>query len=382
MRFSRRTAWTRALNPIAERLEQRRQSGATWIDLTESNPTRCEFRYPVDEIAAALCTPPLESYEPEPRGSLSAREAVVRYLSSKGARVSASEVVLCAGTSEAYSYLFKLLCDPGDNVLVPQPSYPLFEFLLGMEGLETRPYFAFELRSVQDASDQRTRAVIAVSPATPSGTLLKRAEFEFLDRLCAANAWSLIVDEVFGDYAEDAQAPKTVLAWASRSLLFSLSGLSKVAGLPQLKLSWLVAHGEVGVLDEALSRLDLVADSFLSVNGPVQRALPKLLELAPAFQRQVRERVAINREALKSLRSSQSRWRLLPSEGGWFGVIEIADALDEESTSLALLDRGVLVHPGYFFDYPQQGHLVFSLLPPPELFAEGAQRMSRLLDDG
>jgi len=383
LRFSRRTAWTRALNPIAERLEQRRQSGATWIDLTESNPTRCEFRYPVDEIAAALCTPPLESYEPEPRGSLSAREAVVRYLSSKGARVSASEVVLCAGTSEAYSYLFKLLCDPGDNVLVPQPSYPLFDFLVGMEGLETRPYSAFDLRSVVQASDLRTRAVVAVSPATPTGTFLKRAEFELLDRLCAANSWSLIVDEVFSDYAwaQDGGAPTTVLAWPSCSLLFSLSGLSKVAGLPQLKLSWLAARGEAGLLDEALARLDLVADSYLSVNNPVQRALPKLLELAPAFQRQVRERLGLNREVLISLSTNQSRWRLLPGEGGWFAAIEIGEGLDEDSTCLALLDRGVLVHPGYFFDFPRQGYLVLSMLPPGELFARGAQSMSRLLDD-
>jgi len=381
LQFSRRTAWPRALNPIAERLELRRQSGATWIDLTESSPTRCEFRYPVDEIAAALCARSLESYEPEPRGCLSARKAVVRYLSAKGTHISASDVVLCASTSEAYSYLFKLFCDPGDNVLVPQPSYPLFEFLIGAEGLETRPYSAFDLRSVEKASDQRTRAIVVVSPTTPTGIFLKRAEFEFLDRLCAANAWSLIVDEVFSDYANDA-APRTVLAWPSRSLLFSLSGLSKVAGLPQLKLSWFAARGEVGVLDEALARLDLLADSYLSVNSPVQRALPKLLELAPAFQRQVQERVAMNRDFLISLSTNQSRWRLLPSEGGWFAVIEIGEGLSEESTCLALLDQGVLTHPGYFFDFPpRQGHLVLSLLPPAELFAQGAQRTSRLLDE-
>ena len=381
MQFSRRTAWPRALNPIAERLELRRQSGATWIDLTESNPTRCEFRYPVDEIAAALCAPRLESYEPEPRGCRSAREAVARYLGTKGARISASDVVLCASTSEAYSYLFKLLCDPGDNVLVPQPGYPLFEFLIGAEGLETRSYSAFDLRSVEKASDQRTRAIVVVSPTTPTGTFLKRTEFELLDRLCAANAWSLIVDEVFSDYAKDAGTVRTVLAWPSRSLLFSLSGLSKVAGLPHLKLSWLAARGEVGVLGEALARLDLVADSYLSVNSPVQRALPKLLELAPAFQRQVRERVGMNRDLLISLSTNQSQWRLLPSEGGWFAVIEIGEGLGEESTCLALLDQGVLVHPGYFFDFPRQGHLVLSLLPPAELFALGAQRTSRLLDE-
>ena len=383
MQFSRRTAWPRALNPIAERLEQRRRSGATWVDLTESNPTHCKFRYPVDEIAAALFAPPLESYEPEPRGSPSAREAVARYLNSKGARLAGSDVVLCAGTSEAYSYLFKLLCDPGDNVLVPQPSYPLFDFLVGMEGLETRPYSAFDLRSVEKASDLRTRAVVAVSPATPTGTFLKRAEFELLDRLCAAKSWCLIVDEVFSDYAwaHDGGTPTTVLAWPSRSLLFSLSGLSKVAGLPQLKLSWLAARGEAGVLDEALARLDFVADSYLSVNNPVQRALPKLLELAPAFQRQVRERLGLNRELLISLSTNPSRWRLVPGEGGWFAVIEIGEGLDEDSTCLALLDRGVLVHPGYFFDFPRQGHLVLSLLPLGELFAQGAQSMARLLDD-
>jgi len=220
-----------------------------------------------------------------------------------------------------------------------------------------------------------------VSPTTPTGTFLKRTEFELLDRLCAANAWSLIVDEVFSDYAKDAGTVRTVLAWPSRSLLFSLSGLSKVAGLPHLKLSWLAARGEVGVLGEALARLDLVADSYLSVNSPVQRALPKLLELAPAFQRQVRERVGMNRDLLISLSTNQSQWRLLPSEGGWFAVIEIGEGLGEESTCLALLDQGVLVHPGYFFDFPRQGHLVLSLLPPAELFALGAQRTSRLLDE-
>lgn len=391
MDFSRRTAWPRAPNPLAEKLELLRLTDRTWIDLTESNPTRCGFQYPTKEISAALCDAPVDSYQPEPRGLPEAREAIARYLRAKGAQVSASQVVLCSGTSEAYAFLFKLLCDPGDNVLVPKPGYPLFDYLVGLESAQTRPYslswsesWAVDPRAVDDASDARTRAVLVVSPGNPTGNFLKGSEFDALDQLCGSKGWALIVDEVFSDYgwAEDPRQLQTVLTRQPHALVFVLSGLSKVAGLPQMKVSWLVASGDASATEEALARLELVADSYLSVNGPAQQALPKLLELAPGFQQQLRARVAQNRAMLLSLGSSASRWRVLPGEGGWSAVLQLLGRREEEGTCLALLDQGVLVHPGYFFDFPQKGYLVISLIPPPEFFSQGVRRMASLLEQG
>ena len=375
-RFSTRTAFPRAWNPLAEALAERRARGLPLLDLTESNPTRVGLPTPPPGL---LAHPDALGYTPEPLGLPAAREAVAGWLASRGARVLPEHLVLSASTSEAYGWLFKLLCEPGDNVLVPAPSYPLFEYLTRLEGVEARPYrlprahgFGLDVGEVAGALDARTRAVLVVNPGNPTGHYLHEGELAALADVCARAGLALLSDEVFSDFAWDAEPDRvpTVAGRALPCLTFALSGLSKVAGLPGLKLGWTHVGGPPPLRDEALARLELVADTYLSVGTPVQLALPALLEHAPRFQEALLERVGENRRALLSARPAHATWDVVPAHGGWSAVLRIPREPGEEATCLRLLEAGVAVQPGYFYDFAGGAFLVLSLLPPRDVFTE------------
>jgi aspartate/methionine/tyrosine aminotransferase len=343
------------------------------IDLTLSNPTAAGLPYEEEKILSALAKREALRYQPHPRGLLSAREAVARYYRG---RVDAEHIVLTASTSEAYSLVFKLLCDAGDEVLAPEPSYPLFGYLTALESVRMTPYaLRWDGEWHLDASglrySERTRAVLAVSPGNPTGAYLKKDELVGLTRC------PLICDEVFADYALEPDPRRASAAGFEGTLTFTLSGLSKVAGLPQLKLAWCAVSGPGA--DEAVRRLELIADTYLSVGTPVQLAAPELLETRHSFQRALRERLAANRAALLAARAPGASWDLLRTEGGWSAVLSVPRSRSEEEWALLLLDHGVLVHPGYFFDFPSGAQLVVSLLPEPAEFARAAQTLARVL---
>jgi aspartate/methionine/tyrosine aminotransferase len=319
-----------------------------------------------------------------------AREAVAADFGRRGARVAPERVLLTTSTSEAYAFLFKLLLDPGDVVLVPRPSYPLFEYLARLEGGATAAYeldydgeWHLSVEKLGRRVGERARALCVVNPNNPTGSFLKRDEREALLGLCAARGLALISDEVFADYAfaDDARRAPS-LAEDGDALCFCLGGLSKSCGLPQLKLGWLAAFGPDALRGEALARLELIADSYLSVGAPVQAAAPALLARLPELQRGIRERVAGNLERLRQ-GVADSGATLLRVEGGWYGVLQVPRTLGEEERALRLLERrGVLVHPGYFFDFSDEAYLVLSLLPRPEQFARGlAALLAELADD-
>jgi aspartate/methionine/tyrosine aminotransferase len=298
--------------------------------------------------------------------------------------VDADRIVLTSGTSEAYALLFKLLCDTGDDVLVPRPGYPLFDFLARLEGVRTRSYplaydgeWHLDMEALRAALGPRTRAVVVVNPANPTGHFLKQDELHRLDELCAERGLALVSDEVFADFGHG-EDPRRVASVAQdgTALAFALGGLSKSCGLPQLKLAWIAAAGPEDARREALHRLELAADTYLSVGTPVQVAAPALLARLPELQRPLRERVARNLDALRRATAAVSVATLLACEGGWYGVLRVPATVSEEERTLRLLEeKDVLVHPGYFFDFPHEAFLVLSLLPPPADFDEGVSRV-------
>jgi len=356
-------------NALAQALAART---APYIDLTLSNPTAAGLPVP------AVALPAAPRYEPDPRGLRAAREAVAAYQG-----VSADRVILASSTSEAYSWLFKLLCEAGDEVLVPEPSYPLFGYLTALECVRPVPYaLRWDGEWHLDASAlrfaPRTRAVLAVSPGNPTGAYLKEEERRALAAACRERGCALICDEVFADYPafEDARRARGAASYDDAPA-FSLSGLSKVAGLPQLKLAWIAASGPGA--DESLANLELIADTYLSVGTPVQMAAAGLLASRSVFQRAVQARLRENRAALLSARPAGAPWDVLRAEGGWSEVLSVPRSRSEEEWALALLEAGVLVHPGYFFDFPSGAHLVLSLLAPPPDFLQGARILSSVL---
>jgi aspartate/methionine/tyrosine aminotransferase len=383
--FSSRTNFPRTINRLAKALAERQARGAPLLDLTESNPTRVGLPQPDPGL---LAVPDAYSYTPDPLGLRSAREAVAEYLSSRGPKVSPDHLILTASTSEAYSWIFKLLCDPGDNVLVPAPSYPLFSYLTRLEGVELWPYrlphvhgFGLDVEAVNAARDLRSRAVLVVNPGNPTGHCLHEGELVSLAELCVDTEMALISDEVFSGFDWD-EEPERVATLAGRwqpMLTFSLSGLSKVAGLPGLKLGWIHVGGPSVKRDEALARLELVADTFLSVSTPVQQALPALLEHAPRFQAALMERVKENRRKLIAARPEGASWDVVPAHGGWSTMLRIPQDPGEEATCLSLLEEGVLVQPGYFYDFASGAYLVLSLLPPPDVFEAALAPLVRVL---
>jgi alanine-synthesizing transaminase len=386
MQFSVRTNWNTEESEVARAHRLRVEAGLPIADLTASNPTRCGFGYPADLLAALTDRRALD-YDPQPRGLLRAREAVCAYYAAHGVTVAADQVVLTTSTSEAYSYLFRLLCDPGSEIVVPQPGYPLFDFLGALDDVRLKPAplvydhgWQIDPEGFRRAITAATRAIVLVNPNNPTGHFTKRWEAHELARICRDFELSLIVDEVFLDYgfaSGGAERGPSLAAGLDGVPVFVVSGLSKIAGLPQMKAAWLVATGpESG---QALQRLEVIADTFLSMNAPVQWALPAWLAGRAEIQRQIRERVTSNLAELDRQLGRQGTVRRLEVEGGWYAVLRIAALRPDEVTVRALLDRGVWVHPGYFFGMPESGWLVVSLLGPVEEFMSGVRDMLECL---
>lgn len=380
--ISSRLPPTLETNALARLIEARRHAGVSIVDLTESNPTRAGFSYP-DDLLAPLADARALEYDPQPLGLWAARAAVAAEFRRRGIVVSADRVALTASTSEAYALLFKLLCDAGDNVLVPHPSYPLFEHLTRLESVAAIPYaleyhgsWRIDIESVRRAITDRTRAILVVSPNNPTGSILHKDDLLQLVEMAAPKQVALIGDEVFADYRLDpAPAAAHILADAD-VLAFSLGGLSKSAGLPQVKLGWIGFGGPSHRVDEVLAAYEIVADTYLSVSTPVQAAASDLIERGALIRAQILARVKRNLDALRSAAASFPAVSVLPVEGGWSAVIQVPSVMTEEALVLALLEHDdLLVHPGYFFDFPREAFVVVSLLVEPAVFDRGIARV-------
>jgi len=366
-------------------LDEKRAAGAPILDLTESNPTAAGFAYPSDAILAALADPRSFRYEPAAAGMPVARAAVSEYYSgAMGRDVSPDRILLTASTSEAYAFVFKLLADPGDEVLIPSPSYPLFDYLAALESVRLVQYplvyhrsWNIDFDALTRSITSRSRAIVLVNPNNPTGSFLKQSELGPLVALCREHNLALISDEVFADYILDDQAPLVrSLTGVDEVLTFCLSGLSKVAGLPQLKLGWIVTGGAPGDREKAFPRLELIADTYLSVGAPVQWAAPTLLGLRGELQSQIIGRVRANRAFLASQIRPTSPWNLLYTAGGWYAVLEAPRIQTEEDWVLQLLtEDNVLVQPGFFFDFEREAFLVISLLTSEDAFRAGIRRI-------
>jgi alanine-synthesizing transaminase len=386
--FARRTSWNLTTNRYTEALAAHRRAGREVLDLTASNPTTIGLRYHADELLKALAHGEALTYNPEPQGLLAAREAVSTYYAAHGIQVLPDNLILTTSTSEAYSFLFRLLCDPGDTVLVPAPSYPLFDFLADLQDVKLEPYelvydhgWQIDFHSAQAAIERasstasRCRAVLAVHPNNPTGSFVKPREAEELNRICAANDMAIVADEVFLDYSLAKDQPLTFSS-NSTVLTFTLSGLSKISGLPQMKIAWIAANGPQPLLSDAMCRLEVIADTYLSMNVPVQWAVPVMLEERHDIQRQLQQRIIANLALLDSELASQELCRRLEVEGGWYAVLRVPVVGSDEDLAIALLrETGVLVQPGHFYDFASDGHLVISLITPGDEFAEGIRRL-------
>lgn len=380
--FSSRLRQAAGLNRLAVALDRRRANGDPIIDLTLSNPTRAGFAYPSGLLAPLVQDRSL-CYDPEPFGLLSARRAVSDDCARRGLIVPANRTVLTAGTSEAYSVLLKLLCDPGDAVLAPRPSYPLVEHLTDLDGVSLEHYrlefhgrWELDLQDLREkAGSGRMRAIIMINPNNPTGSVVSDAELDAVASLAREHDLALISDEVFADYPLSGAHPASALR-QEIALTFALGGLSKSVGLPQVKLGWIAANGPAGRVDEALERLETICDAYLSVSTPVQVAAPDLLAAGASVRAQIQDRVRQNFARLTAIASANPACVVLPAEAGWYAVVQVPALASEETIVLDLLEQtGVLVHPGYFFDFEREAFLVVSLLPDPHVFASAAQAL-------
>ncbi len=384
--FSRRVPALQGVNPLSRLIEEKRRAGEPLLDLTESNPTRCGFAYDDEAILRGIARPASLVYDPHPQGLRTAREAIAGAYRSQGTAVEPDSLFLTSGTSEAYGHLFKLLADPGDDILVPVPGYPLLEVLTRLDGLRLVQYplrdqrgrgWRIDLERLADSISTRARAIVVVSPNNPVGCFLKSDELAGIAAICRRHGCALIVDEVFSGYAKGPDAARVATAVGhDAALTFVLDGFSKMLGLPQMKLSWIHVAGPAELRREAAERLGFVTDAYLSVGAPVMNAVPDLLAGREGLQAQIRGRLAENEELLARTLAPAAGVEVLPREGGWYAVVRLPESLSDESLALDLLSKdGVLVHPGYFYDFPSGSHLVLSLLPAVERFREGATRL-------
>ncbi len=370
----------------ARALAAARQRGGL-IDLTISNPTRASLPYPAG-LLDPLADPAALAYRPEPFGLADARDAVAATYSARGLAIDAERIVLTASTSEAYSILFKLLCDPGRSVLTPVPSYPLFDHLARLDGVTQRRYslefhgaWTIDAGSLDRAWTSDTRVVLAVSPNNPTGSILGAADADTLAARCAAGRAALVVDEVFHDYPLRDPLEEPPPLRQPPCLLIRLGGLSKTIGLPQVKLGWMALDGPADLVAEALDRLELIADTYLSVSTPVQIAARRLLASGAAVRASILDRLRANDATLRRLAASRGTVTVLPVEAGWSAVLRVPATRSEETLAIELLERdGVAVHPGYFFDFPHEAFVVISLLPEPDVFARGVERLLERAD--
>ena len=384
-RFSTRTSWNTAESGYGAAVREARASGRRVYDLTVSNPTCCGFNYDVEALLSPLRDPRALVYDPNPRGMASAREAVARYYAGHGARVSVDDLILTTSTSESYSFLFRLLCDPGDEVLVAQPSYPLFDFLADLDDVRLRSYPLFydhgwwtDFAALERTITPRTRAVLVVHPNNPTGHWTGAGERERLEAVCARHGLALIVDEVFLDYPlrELTPPPQSFACGSHPALTFVLSGLSKIVGLPQMKAAWIAALGPERGRAEALARLEIVADTFLSMNAPVQLAMAPWLAGRAVIQAQIRERARGNLAVLRRIATeSPGRLHLLEVDAGWSAVLGLPGCVGEAECAERLArERGVIVHPGSFYGMGEAGRVVVSLIGPADEFKGSIQR--------
>ena len=386
--FSRRTDWKLTPNRFTQALQEVRASGTGILDLTVSNPTRAGIEYDEAAILDSLRNLKSLDYDPQPKGLSSAREAVVAYYRERQARVNLEHLVLTTSTSEGYSYMFRLLASPGDEVLVPKPSYPLFDFLAELHDVKLMGYpliydhgWQIDFHSLENVVSDATCAVVLVNPNNPTGSYVNAAERGRLNELCRNRGIALIVDEVFLDYAHDG-LPRTSFVSNDNALTLTLSGLSKVSGLPQMKLAWITVSGPEPAVEVAVQRLEVVADTYLSVNAPVQLAAHALLEQRKKVQPQLLERVRANVAELDRQLAGQKSSVRLEVEGGWYAVLHIAATRSDEDLAIELLRRtGTMVHPGHFYDFPRDGYLVISLIAQEEDFREGISQLLRFLGD-
>jgi alanine-synthesizing transaminase len=383
--FSQRTNWDLRQNRYTEALSAHQRSGRPLLDLTASNPTTIGLRFDRDRILAALADPGSLIYEPIAKGLLSAREAVAGYYREISASIDPEQLTLTTSTSEAYTFCFRLLCEPGDEVLVPTPSYPLFEFLAQLQDVRLVPYeliydhgWQIDFHGLQQKLTERTRAVIVVHPNNPTGSFLKHQEMTELAELCASRSMAIIADEVFFDYAL-APGAKTFTA-NDACLTLTMSGISKISGLPQMKVAWIAVTGPAALGTEALARLEVIADTYLSMNAPIQHALPVLLEERRSIQQQLRDRVRENLAELDRQLAGQQLASRFEIEGGWYAILRVpVTGSDEELTIRLISEHDVLVQPGHFYDFPGDGYLVLSLITPIDQFQEGLARVLLVL---
>ena len=404
--FSDRTNWRLARNRFTEAVEQARAAGVRLLDLTASNPTRVGLPYDSGAILRALNSPRALDYDPQAKGLLAARESVAEYYrSDHGVKVETERIVLTTSTSEGYSFVFRLLCNAGDELLVPKPSYPLFEFLADLQDVKLAPYpliydhgWQMDFHSLQRAVTERTRGVVVVHPNNPTGSYVSEPERAELNAFCRERGLAVVVDEVFLDYGISGSAGLPGLAKAARPgashagegfsfaansevLTFTLSGLSKIAALPQMKVAWVVTSGPQDQVSEAMARLEVIADTYLSMNAPMQWAVPELMAQRHDIQRQLREQVRANLAELDRQLAGQKSCSRLCVEGGWYAVLRVPVTRSDEELAIALVrEKRVMVHPGHFYDFESDGYLVVSLIAEEREFREGATAIVELLN--
>jgi alanine-synthesizing transaminase len=382
--FSRRTAWQLELNRFTLAHHEALRSGRHILDLTISNPTRAGFEYDERAILDSLRNSQSLEYDPQPKGLLRARKAVSDYYKDKGDRCDPENLVLTTSTSEAYSYVFRLLCNPGDEVLVPKPSYPLFDFLADLQDVKLVPFqciydhgWQIDWPALESCASDRSRAIALVHPNNPTGAYIAANDRTQLNELCREHGLALIVDEVFLDYAHDGK-PRQGFVANNAALTFTLSGLSKISALPQMKLAWIAVSGPEALAEAAMERLEVIADTFLSLSAPIQLAAAAMLGQRRGMQAQILSRVRRNLSELDRQLAKQKSCTRLNTEAGWYAVVRIPDTGSDEGLAIKLLqERSVLVHPGHFYDFSRDGYLILSLITPEEQFSDG---ISRILD--
>jgi alanine-synthesizing transaminase len=387
--FSHRTNWHHQPNLLTKLLDSRRSAGKSILDLTVSNPTEAGILYPELEILSALAHPSSLHYQPEPGGLLSARQAIVQYYREKNISVDPSYIILTASTSEAYSMLFKLLCNSGDSVVAPRPSYPLFDYLAQLNDVSLQHYrlvydsaWRIDIDSLRASLTPSTRAIVIINPHNPTGMFLKKDELAQIIEIARERNLTLIVDEVFMEYGFTDEPTRANSAAGTKEVLtFTLNGISKLLGLPQMKLGWFVASGSGATLQEAMARLEIIADTFLSVNIPAQVALPKLLNICEPVRSLILNRIRTNYHFLEDALKSSS-CSVLSADSGWYGVLRIPRIKNDEAWALELLNHcGVYVFPGYFFDFEEEGCLVVSLLVEERIFQDGVMEIVRYIGE-
>lgn len=398
--FAERTNWNLAPNRLSEALAQHLAAGKRLYDLSASNPTEVGFSYDRETILHAMCNPAAMTYVPDPKGLLRARQAVAEYYEERGDQVAVEDIILTASTSEAYSFVFRALCSPGDELLVPAPSYPLFGFLADVHDVRLAHYplvydhgWQIDFPTLEKAITPRTRGIIVVNPNNPTGHFVKPEELATLNQICSTRNMALIADEVFLDFAHvdfngrrelsKLARPRAAnggrppsLAVNSGALTFTMSGLSKISGLPQMKAAWLVANGPDPLKRQALDRIEIIADTYLSMNAPIQLAMPIFLQQRHGFQKQVLTRVRRNVGELDRQLMIRKACSRLEIEGGWYAIVRVPATRSDDDLAVDLLTKkGIYVHPGHFYDFATDGYLIVSLIMPERDFAEGCRQM-------